>query len=156
MYQSGDQSVRGARLTTPASVEQQSYFRRIGLGVAWGMLTGVIAATLLSVIVLIGHFGGAHSTSGQQGLPVGAVLTAYYAGCILGGALVGLLHPIGRWAGGAALLGLIGTISLFVCVGISMYGLEWSTGDTVSVAIPSILIGPVLGLALRRKILSTG
>ena len=70
--------------------------RPVAANVAIGVGVGVLVATGLSAFVLLGYAarGGAPN---QYGIPTGQIVAFYYAAGAVGGAVGGLLAPIGRW-----------------------------------------------------------
>ena len=81
-----------------------------------GVLVGLAYATVYSLVaVAVFRFKDPADLANLHASLV-QVISAYVTGAIVGGALVGVLLPIARWAPGAFLLGTTGTLPFFLMV----------------------------------------
>jgi hypothetical protein len=80
------------------------------------------------------------------------VVFAYVAGAVVGGALVGALLPITRWAPGAFLVGTAGTLPFFLMASLLIASdAPWFPDQLVMALIASMLLGGLLGLFFRSQ-----
>lgn len=80
------------------------------------------------------------------------VVFSYVAGAVVGGALVGALLPIARWAPGAFVLGTIGTLPFFLMVFLLIASdAPWFPDQLVMALIASMLLGGLLGLFFQSQ-----
>lgn len=89
------------------------------LGVAMALITCVVAVTLY---VLRGP-----AAFERLGVSLTEVVAIYCLAGVLGGAIGGLLYPLTRWRGGAALLGAFAATPLYVGAAL-LLSADWSTG----------------------------
>lgn len=81
----------------------------------------------------------------------GAVIAFYLGGAVAAGAVVGMLLPLGRSTGGAALLGFIAGIPVAVAFRIALSGFAaWTVRDTIFLILWPLVLGAPAGTVLRE------
>ena len=118
-----------------------------------GLIVGAIMATLYSLYALVVFLlsGGDAFLRYDTSFPV--VVLTYYAAGILGGGLIGSLLPFASSLPGRILLGALGGLVVFFCLGLAMNGPfgNWSPTDWQDIAFLGLGMGGVAG-ALWRKV----
>jgi hypothetical protein len=121
---------------------------RIWVGIRWGLAI----ATLLSAWVTIVAVAGNPDAFTRVGVTYRGVVTAYYAGGIVAGAIGGALLPLRRTFAGAALVGTIAAFPVWVGFWFVSEGApgRWERGDWYGIALFSVAFGIVGGRLMRK------
>lgn len=96
--------------------------------VTLSIAVGLAMATLYSVWVALGAILGGGRNLRAAEVSLGAIVGAYYAAGLIGGALVGTLLPVGRSLPGRLLLAFIAAFTACFCVSMAMNGPFWLWG----------------------------
>lgn len=97
-----------------------------------GVFGGIAMAVLMSLAALaIAAIGGSRGFE-KLGVSVGAVIGTYFAGGILGGLTVGALMPLATWRWGAAILGILGALPVYLGAGMLLGLSDHSSGLLVT------------------------
>jgi hypothetical protein len=110
-----------------------------------GIVLGIAAALLTSVVAIVQYVVTNGAAFAQHGTTLWGVLRLYIAAGLLGGLLFGLLLPVARWRWGAALLGAIAMMPLYLGAAV-LLGHE----DLYSGLIAALLVGGIVGYGLHR------
>ena len=115
--------------------------------VRWGIGWGVAFSALYGVLVVAQYFASQGQVLERKGLHLLVVLAAYAASGVLGGAVLGILRPLGRSKGGSMLLGFIVMLPVGVMLQTAIRGLPpaWSGVDVASVILMASTMGPIAG-----------
>ena len=115
---------------------------------------GVAVATAFSVWVLLNHVVGGSRAVERSGATVPAVIMAYYATGLFGGAVVGLLLPLARKPGGTIAVGAIAGSIAFISVQMAMKGAiwTWDRGTIVQTALLGIVFGSICAPLIARNV----
>lgn len=86
-------------------------------------------------------------------MPFPAMILTYTIAGLLGGTVVGLLRPIGKYWWGAILTGIVGAGVVMTCVGIAMEGgvTHWDRVDYDVVVIYALIAGPMAGMLFWNR-----
>ena len=80
------------------------------------------------------------------------VVFTYVAAAVVGGALVGALLPITRWAAGAFLVGTAGALPVFLMISLLIAtDAPWFPDQLLMALIGSMLLGGLLGIYFRSQ-----
>jgi hypothetical protein len=117
-----------------------------------GALVGLAYAAVYSLVaVAIFQFRDS-ATLASLHASLTQVIVAYVIGAVVGGALVGVLLPITRWAVGAFVLGTAGTLPFFLLVFLLIASdAPWFPDQVVMALIAAMLLGGLLGLLIRSE-----
>jgi hypothetical protein len=81
--------------------------RSLGSDIRWGVGWGIGFAALYAGFALVQYALTEGQALANKGLSLAAVVGAYAVAGVLGGAVLGVLRPLGRSRGGSILLGFI-------------------------------------------------
>jgi len=114
----------------------------------WGVAQGAIFAGLFSFGLLLLALGRGSFRWSSYGLSFGEIVLVYFVGCMLAGAVVGLLRPFTRWRLGAMLVGVVAAVPATATLGIAMSGnpLAWKPDDRFAFYGIIVTMGPLCGL----------
>jgi hypothetical protein len=112
-----------------------------------GIGLGLVVATGFSLIATIIWLAYGSTKPDSAGSSYGALIGMYYAGGLLGGALVGLAWPLKRYLLGSALLGVVGVFPLYLGAAFLESGRShWLAGDNLQMAsLLALLVGAPVG-----------
>lgn len=117
----------------------------------WGCLWGLGLALVLSVFVVVvrGPSMFREGGGGLEGLL--AVVLSYLVAGLVAGAVVGVLKPLARSPIGAALLGFVASMPVFVAFQYFDQGLTvWHKDRVIDMLIFACVLGAPLGVIYRR------
>ena len=124
------------------NVVTANVWQRAAWGASWGAIFGVVCACIALLQYLVR--GAGFETRYQLTLPTLAV--AYLGGCIVAGALVGLLLPLGKWRPGAALVGFLAILPVGAAIELStLTGSGWTRANTFVLIVGAVGIGVPVG-----------
>ena len=114
----------------------------------YGLALGLLIATGLTGWVTFLNSSGGSAVFERAGTTYGTTILIYYLGFSIGGALLGSLAPIRRWAWGSMLLGFLFVLPVYVSVIVLQAPREkwFSTWYIAGVLFRSLLVGGGVGL----------
>ena len=131
---------------------QQPVTARSYWGAKWGIRFGLTFVVYAAIIFVL---RGSASSAGRVPSFAG-VATIYLCGGFVAGLIVGTLLPLTRWAVGAAAVGVIAAIPIYILVRLATQGFGyWATEDIVEILLLALLVGAPVGVTYR-KIFVTG
>jgi len=120
---------------------------RLYWGAKWGVRFGLTFIAYAAVIFIL---RGSASAEGRVPSFAG-VATIYLFGGIAAGSIVGMLLPLTRWALGAAAVGVIAAVPVYIFVRLVKEGFgDWATEDMVATLFLSLLVGVPTGIIYRK------
>src|SRR5215831_10712291 len=124
-------------------VSQQPLTARLYWGAKWGVRFGLTFVIYAAVIFML---RGSWAAEGHVPSFTG-VATIYLCGGIVAGFIVGMLLPLTRRAVGAAAVGVIAAVPVYVFVRLVKEGFgNWATDDVVTTLLLSLLVGSPTGI----------
>lgn len=82
----------------------------------------------------------------SNGTTLGTVILLYLVGGTVAGAVLGLLFPFTRWRWGAALVGFVAAMPVFVIFRFALEGFTpWTKGDTIVMSVWALTLGSTVG-----------
>lgn len=105
-----------------------------------GLVLGLVAGAFLCFLALVVYSLRGPGTFDRLGVPLGTVLGLYIIGGAVGGALIGLMLPLTIRREGAAAVGIVGALPLYLA-GSILLGQE----DLYSGAIAAVIVGGAAG-----------
>lgn len=115
------------------------------IGVTWGVCYSIAYSAYAALLAAMGGEGSFR----RANTTLSKVLLVYWVAGIGVGALVGLLLPLGRRPGGAAVLGFIGAIPVMLGVGMATEpSTNWLTTVPIDAIGTAAFVGPLAGLGL--------
>lgn len=105
-----------------------------------GVIAGIFIATLFSVWAVAVYLVSGGGAFERLGISFGATISIYFAGGIVGGLVVGLIWPLTRWWWGAAVVGVVGALPVYLMASVAL------DGDFLGGTILAIVVGGIVGL----------
>ena len=135
-----------ALLRYPASRPGRRGPRSLRRDLLWGLALGGAGATVYSAVVFLLYAadGGEAAAVASGAPPLGEVVMGYWGGLLLAGLVAGLLRPLGRYALGAMVLGILGAAFTYGAIGLVLEGP--SMGALLMGGALGMLTGPMFGL----------
>ena len=134
---------RQARRTASERGRATRAWARIAADVRWGVTRGWVGAGLLSLWVLALAAAKGSARFDEHGMSVWGILLAYLAAGTLGGALLGLLRPLGRTRPGGALVGALVGVCCYGAVAIAADG--WAGFEPGFALVAGLPVGGAVG-----------
>ena len=118
----------------------------------WGVAAGLFFAALYSLYVTLLYLIRGPDPFDANETTLGQVIAVYFAGGIAGGAIVGVLRPLAKWRIGAAVVGVVAAVPVFLGIALSLEGglSGLDRGAWEAVAFCSIFFGILGGNAMWR------
>lgn len=114
-------------------------------------LWGLGLALVLSVFVVLVRGASMFGEGGGGVKGLLAVVLSYLVAGLVGGAVVGVLKPLGRSVVGSALLGFLASMPVFLAFQYFDQGpAVWSTGRLIDMVLFACVLGAPLGVIYRR------
>jgi hypothetical protein len=133
--------------------------RDLTKNLSWGLTWGLGFAAWFSLIAGLIYLIAPREHAGGPPVQLPHILTAYWAGGLVAGVLVGVLRPVTRYWWGAALVGLLAMIPISASIGLAMWGwfTDWTTINLQALLVYGSVVGPVGGILLwRRRVAAQG
>jgi hypothetical protein len=110
-----------------------------------GVAIGVIAATLYSAWVVLVYALNGSRPFVELGVTLPTVVGVYYAGGVLGGAIMGVLWPRARSRLEATLVGMLIALVVVMGAGVAMYGYpsNWPSASWGGVLSTGVVLGTI-------------
>jgi amino acid transporter len=100
-------------------------------------------ATVTSVVAVVIYAVRGPDTFARLGVTLASTVSLYLIAGVVGGALVGVLLPVTVWRWGAAAVGILAAVPLYVGVAVVL-----GQSDLLSGLIAAVLVGGVVGYGL--------
>lgn len=120
--------------------------------VRWGVSKGLKFAVFCVLFLIVPLIARAIEPEGQRPVSFPLVVVGYFAGAVLGGAVIGALRPLARWPGGSILIGIVAGPLIMAALGPAMFGSPdtWGVDEVLSIVVPGMMLGAILGAVLPR------
>ena len=113
-----------------------------------GIALGLFVATGFSAWVTFLRLTAGTSPFDRLRTTYLATVELYYGGALVGGTLIGLFLPLGRWPLGAALLGMLGVFPLYFGVALTTSGAAstFTVHNLASSSVIAFFVGGAVGI----------
>jgi hypothetical protein len=137
-------------VTQPRATGGPPLAARVRVGIRWGL----VMATVFSAWVTVVAVTGSADAFTKVGVTYRAVVAAYYAGGIVAGAIGGALLPLRRTFPGAALVGTVAALPVWMGIWFVSEGSpwRWQSGDWYGIALFSVVFGIAAGRLMRKDL----
>jgi hypothetical protein len=124
----------------------------LGENTLWGVRRGLALACVYSAYVIVVASMQRSIWLDGYGATVYELLLIYFAGGVIGGAVIGVLRPLNSNAAGGALIGALASVPFWVGTLIPVAGMptRWDKGDWIVLFI-LVGLGALVGLHFATK-----
>jgi hypothetical protein len=108
-----------------------------------GVGVGVFVATLYTAFVVLVYALNGSRPFAELGVSLRGVIATYYAGGLLGGAVLGALWPRARSRVEGTLIGILVALVVVMGAGVTMYGYpsSWTSASWIGVLSSGLVLG---------------
>ena len=124
---------------------------RFRTNVLWGARLGLAVGAVFSAWALAVFVLSAGQAMRDNGTTLPAVLAAYLAGGPVAGGVMGALRPLARWAAGAAVVGFVTAIPVFVAIRLAVDGTKPAEAGELLGVIFFGIVGGALGVVFWSR-----